>query len=119
MAGSMMPSISSKKPLRAATPASPWSNVFYVVALVMLAILARAPESSMDPKFGAAMLFFAGGAIAAPTAADKGHLNRVVLRSVAGARHRKRRGKRSPCQGASREFQKITAGGRGIGGLEA
>jgi hypothetical protein len=47
-------------------------------ALVMLAILARAPESSMDPKFGAAMLFFAGGAIAALLSAFLAYINRTV-----------------------------------------
>jgi hypothetical protein len=47
-------------------------------ALVMLAILARAPESSMDPKVGAAMLFFAGGAIAALLSAFLAYINRAV-----------------------------------------
>ncbi|MGE5260911.1 MAG: hypothetical protein ACM3MH_08545 [Actinomycetota bacterium] len=47
-------------------------------ALVMLAILASAPESSMDPKFGAAMLFFAGGAIAALLSAFLAYINRTV-----------------------------------------
>jgi hypothetical protein len=47
-------------------------------ALVMLAILGRAPESSMDPKFGAAMLFFAGGAIGALLSAFLAYVNRTV-----------------------------------------
>jgi hypothetical protein len=47
-------------------------------ALVMLAILGRAPESSMDPKFGAAMLFFAGGAIGALLSAFLAYINRTV-----------------------------------------
>ncbi len=49
-----------------------------VAAVVMLAILASAPESSMDPKFGAATLFFAGGAIAALLSAFLAYINRMV-----------------------------------------
>jgi hypothetical protein len=47
-------------------------------AIVMLAILGKAPESSMDPKFGAAMLFFAGGAVAALLSAFLAYINRMV-----------------------------------------
>ncbi len=47
-------------------------------ALVLLAILGKAPESSVDPKFGAAMLFFASGAIAALFSAFIAYINRTV-----------------------------------------
>ncbi len=47
-------------------------------ALVLLAILGKAPESSVDPKFGAAMLFFAAGAIAALFSAFIAYINRTI-----------------------------------------
>jgi len=47
-------------------------------ALVLLSILGRAPESSVEPKFGAAMLFFAGGAIGALLSAFLAYINRMV-----------------------------------------
>ena len=47
-------------------------------ALVMLSILARAPESSVEPKFATAMLFFSGGAIAALLSSFLAYINRTV-----------------------------------------
>jgi hypothetical protein len=47
-------------------------------ALVMLSILARAPESSIDAKFAAAMLFFSGGAVAALLSSFLAYINRTV-----------------------------------------
>jgi len=49
-----------------------------VAALVLLSILARAPESSVEPKFAAAMLFFSGGAIAALLSSFLAYINRTV-----------------------------------------
>ena len=47
-------------------------------ALVMLSILARAPELSVEPKFATAMLFFGGGAIAALLSSFLAYINRTV-----------------------------------------
>ena len=47
-------------------------------ALVLLSILARAPESSVEPKFAAAMMFFSGGAIAALMSSFLAYINRTV-----------------------------------------
>jgi hypothetical protein len=47
-------------------------------SLVLLAILGRAPDSSVEPKLAAAMLFFAGGAIAALFSAFVAYINRAV-----------------------------------------
>ena len=47
-------------------------------ALVMLSILARAPESTVEPKFATAMLFFGGGAIAALLSSFLAYINRTV-----------------------------------------
>ena len=47
-------------------------------ALVLLSILARAPESTVDSKYGAAMLFFSGGAIAALLSSFIAYINRTV-----------------------------------------
>jgi zinc transporter ZupT len=47
-------------------------------ALVLLSILARAPESTVEPKFAAAMLFFSGGAIAALLSSFLAYMNRTV-----------------------------------------
>jgi zinc transporter ZupT len=47
-------------------------------ALVLLSILARAPESSVEPKFASAMLFFSGGAIAALLSSFLAYINRTV-----------------------------------------
>jgi zinc transporter ZupT len=47
-------------------------------ALVLLSILARAPEASVEPKFAAAMLFFSGGAIAALLSSFLAYMNRTV-----------------------------------------
>ena len=47
-------------------------------SLVMLSILARAPESSVEPKFATAMLFFGGGAIAALLSSFLAYINRTV-----------------------------------------
>ncbi|MGH6866164.1 MAG: hypothetical protein ACREDO_08360 [Methyloceanibacter sp.] len=47
-------------------------------ALVLLAILARAPESTMDAKLAAAMMFFSGGAVAALLSSFLAYINRTV-----------------------------------------
>ena len=47
-------------------------------ALVLLSILARAPESSVEPKFATAMLFFSGGAVAALFSSFLAYINRTV-----------------------------------------
>jgi hypothetical protein len=47
-------------------------------ALVLLSILARAPESTVDSKFATAMLFFSGGAIAALLSSFLAYINRTV-----------------------------------------
>jgi hypothetical protein len=47
-------------------------------ALILLSILAQAPESSVDTKYGAAMLFFSGGAIAALLSSFIAYVNRSV-----------------------------------------
>jgi hypothetical protein len=47
-------------------------------SLVLLAILAKAPESTVDPKFAAAMMFFSGGAIAALLSSFLAYINRTV-----------------------------------------
>ena len=47
-------------------------------ALVMLAILANAPASTVEPKFATAMLFFGGGAIAALLSSFLAYINRTV-----------------------------------------
>lgn len=47
-------------------------------ALVLLSILARAPESTVEPKFAAAMLFFGGGAMAALLSSFIAYINRTV-----------------------------------------
>ena len=47
-------------------------------ALVLLSILASAPESTVEPKFASAMLFFSGGAIAALLSSFLAYINRTV-----------------------------------------
>ncbi len=47
-------------------------------ALVMLSILAKAPELTVEPKFATAMLFFGGGAIAALLSSFLAYINRTV-----------------------------------------
>ena len=47
-------------------------------AIVLLSILARAPEASVDSKFASAMLFFSGGAIAALLSSFLAYINRTV-----------------------------------------
>jgi hypothetical protein len=49
-----------------------------IAALVLLSILGRAPDSSVEPKLGAAMLFFASGAIAALLSAFLAYINRAI-----------------------------------------
>ena len=49
-----------------------------VAALVLLTILARAPESTADPKIAAAMMFFSGGAVAALLSSFLAYVNRTV-----------------------------------------
>ena len=44
----------------------------------MLAILANAPASTVEPKFATAMLFFGGGAIAALLSSFLAYINRTV-----------------------------------------
>ena len=47
-------------------------------ALVLLPIMAQAPESTMDRKLAAAMMFFSGGAIAALLSSFLAYVNRTV-----------------------------------------
>jgi len=47
-------------------------------ALILLAILARAPENSVDSRVAAALLFFAGGAIAGLLSSFIAYVNRTV-----------------------------------------
>jgi hypothetical protein len=47
-------------------------------ALVLLAILGRAPEGSVDSKISAALMFFSGGAMAALFSAFIAYINRTV-----------------------------------------
>jgi hypothetical protein len=47
-------------------------------ALVLLSILARAPEATVDSKMAAAMLFFSGGAVAALLSSFLAYLNRTI-----------------------------------------
>ena len=47
-------------------------------SLVLLAMLARAPDASVEPKIAAAMLFFAGGAIAALLSSFLAYVNRAI-----------------------------------------
>jgi len=49
-----------------------------VAALVLLSILGRAADSSVDSKVAGAMLFFSGGAIAALLSAFLAYVNRTV-----------------------------------------
>lgn len=47
-------------------------------ALVLLSVLARAPEASVDSKMATALLFFSGGAIAALLSSFLAYINRTV-----------------------------------------
>jgi hypothetical protein len=47
-------------------------------AVVLLAILGRAPEASVDAKLAAAMMFFSGGAVAALLSSFLAYVNRTV-----------------------------------------
>lgn len=47
-------------------------------ALILLAIMAQAPESTMDRKIAAAMMFFSGGAVAALLSSFLAYVNRTV-----------------------------------------
>lgn len=47
-------------------------------ALVLLAIMAQAPESTMDRKLAAAMMFFSGGAVAALLSSFLAYVDRTV-----------------------------------------
>jgi hypothetical protein len=47
-------------------------------ALILLAILGRAPEGSVDSKISAALMFFSGGATAALFSAFIAYINRTV-----------------------------------------
>ncbi len=47
-------------------------------SLVLLAMLARAPDASVEPKIAAAMLFFAGGAVAALLSSFLAYVNRAI-----------------------------------------
>ena len=47
-------------------------------ALVLLSILGKAPESTVDSKTAAAMLFFSGGAIAALLSSFLAYINRTL-----------------------------------------
>jgi zinc transporter ZupT len=47
-------------------------------ALVLLTIMAQAPESTLDRKLAAAMMFFSGGAMAALLSSFLAYVNRTV-----------------------------------------
>jgi hypothetical protein len=47
-------------------------------ALILLSILARAPENSVDPKYATAMLFFSGGAVAGLLSSFIAYVNRTL-----------------------------------------
>ncbi len=47
-------------------------------SLVLLAVLARAPDASVEPKLAAAMLFFAGGAVGALLSSFIAYVNRAI-----------------------------------------
>ena len=47
-------------------------------ALILLAMLAKAPQSTVDSKIAAALLFFSGGAIAALFSSFIAYINRTV-----------------------------------------
>ena len=49
-----------------------------VAAIVLLTILAQAPRGTVDSKIASAMLFFAGGAIAALLSSFLAYINRTV-----------------------------------------
>jgi hypothetical protein len=55
-------------------------------ALVMLAILGRAPEASVDSKLYAALMFFSGGAVAALLSSFIAYINRTVSMEAAERR---------------------------------
>lgn len=59
-------------------------------ALVLLTVMAQAPESSLDRKLAAAMMFFSGGAIAALFSSFLAYVSRTV-RMEAPARESLRR----------------------------
>ena len=52
-------------------------------ALVMLAILGRAPEASVDAKLYGALMFFSGGAIAALLSSFLAYINRTLSMEAA------------------------------------
>lgn len=47
-------------------------------ALILLSILARAPENSVDAKYATAMLFFSGGAVAGLLSSFIAYVNRTL-----------------------------------------
>lgn len=47
-------------------------------ALILLAVMAQAPESTIDRKLAAAMMFFSGGAMAALLSSFLAYVNRTV-----------------------------------------
>jgi hypothetical protein len=53
-------------------------------ALVLLSILGRAPQGSIDSKMAAAMLFFSGGAVAALLSSFLAYLNRTIALEAPG-----------------------------------
>ena len=53
-------------------------------ALVLLSILGRAPEGSIDSKMATAMLFFSGGAVAALLSSFLAYLNRTIALEAPG-----------------------------------
>jgi hypothetical protein len=47
-------------------------------ALILVAVMAQARESSLDPKLAAAMMFFSGGAVAALFSSFLAYVNRTM-----------------------------------------
>jgi len=53
-------------------------------ALILLAVIAQAPDSTVDRKIATAMLFFSGGAVAALLSSFLAYVNRTVRMQTAG-----------------------------------
>ena len=92
-------------------------------SLVLLAVLARAPDASIEPKIAAAMLFFAGGAVGALLSSFLAYVNRAIRieapeRTIAAARaadHRYPLGDRQRRRVPDRDEH---GGRRGVGEVE-
>lgn len=59
-------------------------------ALILLAVMAKAPESTLDPKLAAATMFFSGGAVAALLSSFLAYVNRTMRMESPGRRNFRR-----------------------------